>query len=73
MTASRYQVVRGLGGEKLPAASYALLPSLKKGLFFAIGDGSRILVACFLHSSAAPKCVCIRRLAGARHVSPVVL
>ena len=24
----------------------------KKGLFFAIGEGSRFLVACFLHSSA---------------------
>ena len=36
----------------MPAASYALLPNLKKGLFFAIGEGSRILVACFLHSSA---------------------
>ena len=44
--------IRGLGGEKLPAASYALLPKLKKGLFFAIGEGSRIFVACFLHSSA---------------------
>ena len=44
--------IRGLGGEKLPAASYALLPSLKKGLCFAIGEGSIIFVACFLHSSA---------------------
>ena len=44
--------IRGLGGEKLPTASFALLPNLKKGLFFAIVEGSRILVACFLHSSA---------------------
>ena len=44
--------IRGLGGEKLPAASNALLPNLKKGLFFAIGEESRIFVACFLHSSA---------------------
>ena len=44
--------IRGLRGEKLPAASYALLPNLKKGLFFAIGEGWRIFVACFLHSSA---------------------
>ena len=44
--------IRGLGGEKLPAASYALLSNLKKGLFFAIGEGSRNFVACFLHSSA---------------------
>ena len=44
--------IRGLGGEKLPAASYDLLPNLKRGLFFAIGEGSRIFVTCFLHSSA---------------------
>ena len=44
--------IRGLWGEKLPAASYTLLPNLKKGLFFAIGEGSRIFVACFLQSSA---------------------
>ena len=49
--------IRGLRGEKLPAASYALLPNLKKGLFFAIGEGSRIFVACFLHSSAQ-MCLC---------------
>ena len=50
--------IRGLGGETLPAASYALLPNMKKatkhekGLFSAIGEGSRTFVACFLHSSA---------------------
>ena len=44
--------IRGLGGEKLPAASNALLPHLKRGQFFAIGEGSRFFVACFLHSSA---------------------
>ena len=37
--------IRGVGGEMLPAASYALLPNLIKGLFFAIGEGSRIFVA----------------------------
>ena len=62
--------IRGLGGEKLPAASYALL-NLIKGLFFAIGEGSRIFVACFLHSSAQ---MCLYQTpAGARHLSPVVL
>jgi len=30
---------RGLGGERLPTASYTLLPNLKKGLFFAMGEG----------------------------------
>ena len=44
--------IRSLGGEKLPAASYALFPNLKKGVFFPIGEGSSIFVACFLHSSA---------------------
>ena len=44
--------IRGLGGEELSAASYAFLPNLKKGLFFAMGEGSRNFVACFLHSSA---------------------
>ena len=43
---------RGLGGEKLPAESYALLPNLKKGLFFAVGEESRIFVVCFLLISA---------------------
>ena len=31
--------IPGLGGERLPTASYTLLPNLKKGLFFAIGEG----------------------------------
>ena len=35
----------------MPAASYALLPNLKKGLFCAIGEGSRFFVVCFLHTS----------------------
>ena len=60
--------IRGLGGEKLPVASYAILPNLKKGHFFCHRRGIEIFVACFLHGSA-----CIKYLAGARHVSPVVL
>ena len=44
--------IRGLGGEKLPASPYDFLPNLKKGLFFAIGEGSIFFVACFLHNSA---------------------
>ena len=55
--------IRGLGGEKFPAASYALLPNLKRGLFFAIGEGSRIFVACFLHSSAQ---MCLYQTPGRR-------
>ena len=30
--------IRDTGGEKLPVASYALLPNLKKVLLFAIGE-----------------------------------
>ena len=59
--------IRGLGGEKLPAASNALLPNLKKSLFFAIGEGSRIFVACFLHSSAQ---MCLYQTPG-RHPPPI--
>ena len=55
--------IRGLGGEKLPAASNALLSNLKKRLFFAIGEGSIIFVACFLHSSAQ---VCLYQTPGRR-------
>ena len=55
--------IRGLGGEKLSAASNALLPNLKKGLFFAIGEGSRILAPCFLHSSAQ---MCLYQTPGRR-------
>ena len=39
----------------MPATCNALLPILKKGLFFAIGEGSRILPPVFY--TAAPKCV----------------
>ena len=55
--------IRGLGGEKLPVASNALLPNLKKCLFSAIGQGSRIFVACFLHSSAQ---MCLYQTPGRR-------
>ena len=37
--------IRGLGGEKLPAASNVLSNLKKRLLFFAIGEGSRIFVA----------------------------
>ena len=60
--------IRGLGGEKLPAASYdALLPNLKKGLFFAIGERSIIFIARFLHSSAQ---MCLYQTSG-RRPSPI--
>ena len=45
--------IRGQGGERLPAASCALLPNVKKEkkVFFAIGEGSIIVLVCFLHQS----------------------
>ena len=43
--------VRGLGGERMPAMSYALCPNFKKCQIFAIGAGSRFLVVCFLYTS----------------------
>ena len=61
--------IRGLGGERLSAMSYALRPNLKKCLIFAIGAGSRFLVASVFCTPAA-KCFLLRRLAGARHISP---
>ena len=54
--------IRGLGGEMLPAASYAL-PNLKKGLLFATGEESRIFVACFRNSSAQ---MCLYQTPGRR-------
>ena len=43
--------IRGLWGERFPATSYVLVPHQKIGLFFAIGEGSRMNVVCFLHAS----------------------
>ena len=55
--------IRGLGGEKLPAASYALLLNLKRGLSFGIGEGSRFLCRLFLHTSAR---MCLYQTPGRR-------
>ena len=55
--------MRGLGGEKLPAASYALLPNLKKGLFLPSERDREFFVACFLHSSAQ---MCLYQTPGRR-------
>ena len=63
--------IRGLGGEKLPAASYALLPNLKKA-YFLPSERNRELSSPVFYT-AAPKCVWIRCLAGDRNVSLVVL
>ena len=44
--------IRVVGGERWPAASYTVLPNLKKDLFlfFAIGEGLRFFVVCFLYT-----------------------
>ena len=47
----------------MPAASNALLLNQQKGLFFAIGEGSKIFVVCFLHSSAQ---ICLYQTPGRR-------
>ena len=39
--------IRGLGGEKLPAASYIFLPNREKGLFFPTGERSTTCAVCF--------------------------
>ena len=41
------RLIRGLEGETLPAASNALLPNLKKGRFFAVGEGSSFFCRLF--------------------------
>ena len=58
--------IRSLGCEKLPAASYALLPNLKKGLFLKLLPSERdreFLSSCFLHSSAQ---MCLYQTPGRR-------
>ena len=59
--------IHGLGGERLPAMSYALCPNLKKRLIFAIGEGLGFVVVYFY--TPAAKCFFLKRLAGARHIS----
>ena len=59
-----------LGGQRLPAASYARLPNLKKGLLFAIGEESITFSSVFY--TPAAKCFGIRRHAGPCHISPAV-
>ena len=63
--------IRGLGGEKLSAASYALLPDLKKVCFLPSERDRDFLSP--VSTQQRPFVSCIRRLAGARHVSPAVL
>ena len=66
--------VRVVGGEKLPAASYSLLLNLEKRylVHFLSSERDREFLSPVFYT-AAPKCVCVRRLASGRRVSPAVL
>ena len=59
--------IRGLGGEKLPVASNALLPNLQKAYFLPSERDREFFVACFLHSSAQ---ICLYQTPG-RHLPPI--
>jgi len=43
--------IRGLGGERLAAAFYALCTNIQKVLFGTNGEKSRVFVVCFLPTS----------------------
>ena len=67
----RYQVDPwSRGREVAPGVQRSSLKP-EKGLFLPSERDREFLSPVFY--TAAPKCVCIRRLAGARHLSPVVL
>ena len=59
--------IRGLRGERLPAACHVLLPNLEKRLFFAVGAGPKITRSVFYTPPA--EWDCIRRPAGARKIT----
>ena len=61
--------IRGLGDEMLRTASYALV---QKGCIFLPSERDRDFLLSVFYTPV-DKCFCIRRLAGARHVSPAVL
>ena len=63
--------IRGLGGEKLPVASYALLRN-PKGVYFLQSERDRDFLSP-VSAQPRPNVFVLRRLAGARHVSPAVL
>ena len=44
--------IRGLGSGRLAAVSYALRPNIYIVLFCANGEGPRVFVVCFLHTSS---------------------
>lgn len=52
-----------LGGETLPAVSYAIPQNDTKGALFAIGEISRVFPSVFY--TPMEKCLCTRRLPGA--------
>ena len=64
--------IRGLGGERLPAASYTLFSQTRKIVYFLPSERGREYVSS-VFDTTVDKCFSIRRLAGARHVLPAVL
>ena len=61
--------IHGLGGERLLVMPYAPCPNPKNASFFAIKDGSRFFLS-FVSYTPVVKRFFLRRLAGARHISP---
>ena len=65
--------IRCLEGEGLPAVSNPLLPNLKNGVFVCHGRGMDIFLSSFFYTHLRPHVFFVRRLAGARHISPAIV
>ena len=63
MTASKISGGSAVWGREVARGVLRSSPKPEKSLFFAIGEGSRIFVACFLHSSAQ---MCLYQTSGRR-------
>ena len=63
---------RGLGGREVARGVLRSSPKPEKKAYFLPSERDRDFLPPVFYT-AAPKCVCIRRMAGARHLSPVIL
>ena len=63
--------VHGLGGESLPAASYGILPNLKKKYIFCHSRRMEKVVFCFVHTSG--QLSFHHRLVSSRHMTPAMV
>ena len=68
----RYQVDPWSRGREVARGVLRSSPKPEKRSIFLPSERDRVFLSSAFYT-AAPKCVCIRRLAGARHVSPAVL